>query len=61
MRQGLGCCRRLDFLDYEKSPPPTPFLQENAPSPSLAALEQVEVSNYLFTEHFIHSKMSIAQ
>lgn len=65
MRPGLGCCRRLDFLDYEKDTPPPlrqpRFSQEDAPSLSLAALEKVEVSNYLFTEHFIRSEMSIAQ
>lgn len=61
VRQGLGCCRRLGFLDYGKNPRQPRFSQEDAPSPSLAALQQVEVSNCLFIELFIHSEMSIAQ
>ena len=61
MRHGLGCCRRLEFLDYEKNPRQPRFFREDAPSPSLVALEQVKVSNYLLIEHFIHSEMSIAQ
>ena len=60
-RGGCGMGRRLAFLDYGRNPRQPRFFREDAPSPSLVALEQVEVSNYLLIEHFIHSEMSIAQ